>query len=79
MTVQEQGAIPAGGVDLTEDGMSLGVAPTSITLDSSANVTIKAKRNVTVEAGANLKLGAKMNATMEGLQVSHKAKTKFAA
>ena len=48
-------------------------------LDSAANVTIKAKRDVSIEAGGNLDLSAKMKASMAGMQVSHKAKTKFSA
>jgi len=50
-----------------------------ITLDSASNIKIKAKGNITIDAGGNLKASAKANATMEGLQVSHKAKTKFSA
>jgi Rhs element Vgr protein len=50
-----------------------------IALDSASNIKITAKGNITVQANGNLALSAKANATMEGLQVEHKAKTKFAA
>lgn len=50
-----------------------------ITLDSASNIKITAKGNITVQAGANLALSAKANASMEGLQVAHKAKAKFSA
>jgi Rhs element Vgr protein len=50
-----------------------------ITLDSGSNLTIKAKGNVTIQAGANLTLNAKANASMEGVQVAHKAKGQFTA
>jgi Rhs element Vgr protein len=50
-----------------------------IALDSASNIKITAKGNITIQAGANLGLTAKANATMEGLQIAHKAKTKFAA
>lgn len=58
---------------------SVTLARDGITLDSAAGVTIKAKRDVTIQAAGNLKLSAKVNASMEGLQVAHKAKTKFSA
>ena len=50
-----------------------------ITLDSGSNIKITAKGNITVQAGANMLLSAKANASMEGLQVAHKAKAKFSA
>lgn len=50
-----------------------------IALSSASNLKVTAKGNITVEAGGNLSLKAKANATLEGLQVSHKAKAKFAA
>lgn len=50
-----------------------------IALDSASNIKITAKGNITLQANGNLALSAKANATMEGLQVEHKAKTKFAA
>jgi Rhs element Vgr protein len=50
-----------------------------ITLDSGSNIKITAKGNITVQAGANMLLSAKANASMEGLQVAHKAKGKFSA
>lgn len=50
-----------------------------ITLDSASNIKITAKGNITVQAGGNLALSAKANASMEGLQVAHKAKAKFSA
>lgn len=50
-----------------------------ITISSASNLKISAKGNVTIDAGANLGLKAKANASMEGLQVAHKAKAKFSA
>ncbi|HEX7288867.1 MAG TPA: type VI secretion system tip protein VgrG [Candidatus Angelobacter sp.] len=50
-----------------------------IALDSGSNIKITAKGNITVEAGANLNMTAKAKASMAGLQVAHKAKTKFSA
>lgn len=50
-----------------------------IALDSGSNIKITAKGNITVQANGNLSLSAKANASMEGLQVAHKAKTKFSA
>jgi Rhs element Vgr protein len=50
-----------------------------IALDSASNIKITAKGNITVQANGNLSLSAKANATMDGLQVAHKAKTKFSA
>ena len=50
-----------------------------ITISSASNLKLKAKGNVSVEAGANLTNKAKANLTLDGLQVSAKAKTKFAA
>jgi len=50
-----------------------------IALDSASNIKITAKGNITLQAKGNLKASAKANATMDGLQVSHKAKTKFSA
>lgn len=50
-----------------------------IALDSASNIKITAKGNITIQAGANLALSAKANASMDGLQVAHKAKTKFQA
>lgn len=50
-----------------------------ITIDSGSNVKITAKGNISIQANGNLSLSAKANASMEGLQVAHKAKTKFSA
>ncbi len=50
-----------------------------ITLDSGADVNITAKANITIQAGANLSLSAKADASLEGTQVTHKAKAKFSA
>ncbi len=50
-----------------------------ITLDSASNIKIKAKSAITLDAGTNLKLAAKANASLEGLQVANKAKSKFSA
>ncbi|MBK8251182.1 MAG: type VI secretion system tip protein VgrG [Polyangiaceae bacterium] len=50
-----------------------------ITLNSASNIKITAKGNITLDAKGNLSATAAANATMEGLAVSHKAKTKFSA
>lgn len=50
-----------------------------IALDSGSNIKITAKGNINIAANGNLALSAKANATMEGLQVEHKAQAKFAA
>lgn len=55
------------------------MAKGGVTIESAANLKLAAKGNIEVAAGANLALTAKANATMEGLQVSHTAKTKLTA
>lgn len=50
-----------------------------IALDSGSNIKITAKGNITIDAKGNLVAKAAANASMEGLQVSHKAKAKFSA
>lgn len=50
-----------------------------IAMDSASNIKITAKGNITIQATGNLDLSAKANASMEGLQVAHKAKAKFSA
>lgn len=50
-----------------------------ISVASASNLKITAKGNITIQANGNLVLSAKANASMEGLQVAHKAKAQFAA
>ncbi len=50
-----------------------------IALESASNVKINAKGNITIKAGGNLKLTATANTTVEGLQISNKAKAKYSA
>jgi Rhs element Vgr protein len=50
-----------------------------VTVASASNLKLTAKGNITIQADGNLTLGAKANASMEGLQVAHKAKAKFSA
>ena len=50
-----------------------------ITLDSAAKLTVKAKGDISIAAGAGLKMSAKAAASLEGAQVTHKAKAKFSA
>ena len=55
------------------------LSKSGITIESGANLSVKAKGNITLEAGANLSAVAKATASMEGLQVEHKAKAQFTA
>lgn len=64
-------------VDASRNSITL--AKDGVTIESASNLTLKAKANVVIDAGANLSLAAKANATLEGLQVALKAKTKFSA
>jgi Rhs element Vgr protein len=64
-------------VDASKNSVTL--AKNGVTIESASNLTLKAKANVVIDAGANLSLAAKANATLEGLQVALKAKTKFSA
>jgi Rhs element Vgr protein len=50
-----------------------------ITLDSGSNLSISAKGNITITAQGNLQMKATANATLDGLQVTHTAQTKFSA
>lgn len=55
------------------------LSKSGVTMESASNLKVSAKGNVTIEAGGNLALSAKANASIEGLQVAHKAQTKFSA
>ncbi|HEY0406173.1 MAG TPA: type VI secretion system tip protein VgrG [Pyrinomonadaceae bacterium] len=55
------------------------LSKSGISLDSASDIKITAKGNISIQATGNLDLNAKGNATMEGLQVAHKAQTKFSA
>ncbi len=58
---------------------SVVLSKSGIVLESGSNLTLKAKGNVKIEAGANLAAIAKAKASMEGLQIEHKAKGQFVA
>jgi Rhs element Vgr protein len=60
-------------------GNTLSLSGSGIKLDSTSNVSITAKGNVTIDAKGNLQLKAAAKASMEGLQVTHAAKTQFSA
>ena len=55
------------------------LSKSGVTVDSGSNLKMTAKGNVTISANGNLSLSAKGNATMDGTQVTHSAKAKFAA
>ena len=61
------------------NGNSLSLAKSGITLDSASNVKISAKGDISLDAKGNVNVKAAANASMEGLQVAHKAQTKFSA
>jgi len=70
----------SGAVSIRDSNKNnISLSKGGITLDSASNLKIKAKGSITVDAGTTLKLTAKTNASMEGLQVAHKAKAKFSA
>ena len=58
---------------------SVTLSNSGITIESASNISMSAKGNIAIDAKGNLKLSAAANATMEGLQVAHTAKTKFSA
>ncbi|MBF0383845.1 MAG: type VI secretion system tip protein VgrG [Magnetococcales bacterium] len=55
------------------------MSKSGIVMDSPGNIDITAKGNITIAADGNLATSAKLDATMEGMQVTHTAKTKFSA
>jgi hypothetical protein len=61
------------------NGNTVSLSKSGITLESSGTVSISAKGDVSIVAKGNLKLSAAANASMEGLQIAHKAQTKFSA
>jgi Rhs element Vgr protein len=70
----------AGSIVIKDkNGNTVSMAGGGITLDSGTSVKITAKGDITLDAGANLNLTAKANATMEGLQITHNARTKLTA
>jgi Rhs element Vgr protein len=70
----------AGSITIKDSNKNtITLSSSGITLDSGSNINITAKGNITIAAQGNLKMSAKANATMEGLQISHTAQTKFAA
>ena len=60
-------------------GNTLTMASGGVTLESASNLTLSAKGNVSVKATGNIALAATGKATMEGLEITHTAKTKFSA
>jgi uncharacterized protein involved in type VI secretion and phage assembly len=70
----------AGAISIEDkNGNKISLSKGGIALDSASNLKLTAKGNITVQAGANLALSAKANASMEGVQIAHKAKAKFSA
>lgn len=70
----------AGSITIADSNRnSVVLSKSGINLESASNINIKAKGNISLDATGNLSLSAKANATMEGLQVAHKAKAKFSA
>jgi Rhs element Vgr protein len=70
------------GAEITikdSNGNTASLSKSGITLDSATSVNISAKGDISIAAKGNLKLSATANASMEGLQVAHKAQTKFSA
>ena len=61
------------------NGNTISLSKGGISLNSASNIKITAKGNITMDAKGNLVLKAAANASMEGLQVAHKAKAKFSA
>src|SRR5215213_2842843 len=55
------------------------LSKSGINLESASNVKINAKSNITIQAGGNLLLSATGTTSVEGLEIAHKAKTKFSA
>jgi Rhs element Vgr protein len=60
-------------------GNTLSLSASGVKLDSVSNLTIAAKGNIVIDAKGNLQLKAAAKASMEGLQVTHAAKTQFSA
>jgi Rhs element Vgr protein len=70
----------AGSLTIKDSNKNrIALAKNGVTIESASNLTISAKANITINAGANLSLTAKANASMEGLQITHSAKTKLVA
>lgn len=61
------------------NGNSIVLSQSGISLDSATDIKLTAKGNISIQATGNLSLSAQANATMEGLQVTHNAKSKFSA
>lgn len=60
-------------------GNTLSMSGSGVELDSPFNISITAKGNINIEAKGNLQLKAVAKASMEGLEVTHAAKTQFSA
>lgn len=70
----------AGEISIKDsNNNTVALSKSGIKIDSASNIDITAKGNISIQAGGNLTLSAKANASMEGLQVTHNAKTKFSA
>lgn len=70
----------AGSITVTDSNKnSVSLSKQGVTVESASNLTLTAKGDIAINAGGNLALTAKLNASMEGLEVAHKAQTKFSA
>lgn len=70
----------AGTLTVSDDNRnSITLSSSGITIDSSKDLVLKAASNITVQAGAALNMSAGTNATLTGVQVSHKASGAFSA
>lgn len=61
------------------NGNKVTLSKSGVALESASNLTLTAKGNVTIDAKGNLAMKAGGNATLEGIQVSSKAKLKYSA
>ncbi|WP_444997451.1 type VI secretion system tip protein VgrG [Aliikangiella sp. IMCC44359] len=61
------------------NGNELKLSKSGIDIKSASNINMTAKGNIKLDAKGNLQLKATAKASMEGLEVSHQAKTKFSA
>lgn len=58
---------------------SVTLSSSGITLESDSDIALTAKGDIKINTNGNLALSAKQDVSVEGMQVEHKAKTKFAA
>jgi Rhs element Vgr protein len=70
----------AGSITIKDNNKnSISLSSSGITLESDSDITLTAKGDINISTNANLALSAKQDVSVEGMQVEHKAKTKFAA